>query len=133
MSYKDDKKIMTDKHHGKFEERIWDEDLHDGLVPPEEAVKIMSDKWIEDGNWCRQTIYDMVEACSDIIHEITPNNVDMNTAKCEEILKKIRDIYIICHEDLTEKEYKNWNKGIDSFVENNKETLQSLDELNKKE
>jgi len=61
MSYKDDGMIFVDEDHGT----IIDGKYKECILPPSEAVKVMTDKWIDDGQYCIQTVSDLRDALID--------------------------------------------------------------------
>jgi hypothetical protein len=73
MSYKDDGMIHTDRHHGKYEFSVKGaldgEDFCDCLLPPEEAIKVITDEWISEDHYCKQTIMDLRDALADMIEK----------------------------------------------------------------
>lgn len=43
-------------------------------VPLEEALKIMTDEWVDGGNYCTQTVIDMRDALKKCLKEIKSLN-----------------------------------------------------------
>ncbi len=51
-------------------------------VPVEKALKIMTDEWVDDGNYCAQTVLDLRDA---LIHYM---NLMIQDSKVKDELKK---------------------------------------------
>lgn len=48
-------------------------------VPLEKALKTMSDEWVDDGNYCAQTVIDMRDALNECLKEIKSLNDQIKT------------------------------------------------------
>lgn len=48
-------------------------------VPIEKALKIMRDEWVDEGNYCAQTVIDMRDALKKCLKEIKSLNDQIKT------------------------------------------------------
>lgn len=48
-------------------------------VPIKKALKIMTDEWVDDGNYCAQTVIDMRDALKKCLKEIKSLNDQIKT------------------------------------------------------
>ena len=63
-------------------------------VPLEKALKIMTDEWVDDGNYCAQTVIDLRNALDFYIglHSCDFKMYKKHTAQIKDLKKQIKDL-----------------------------------------